>query len=146
MIFPTPFGVRPLYPWSTLSTPFRVLQGVRLLYSWSTPPLGTRSTTVGRRRFLGRWTPIGLVWKQIVPTPVDMDLYDHLIQYAVMIASHPHYMVYLSVSSSFLMKLIDNSEHLFYTEPHTGVGLNRPHRPVAKKREPFLTIRNCLQP
>ena len=47
-------------------------------------------------------------------------------------------MLYLSDSPLFPMKLIDKSEHLFYTEPHTGVGLHRPHRLVAKKREPFL--------
>ena len=61
-----------------------------------------------------------------------MDLYDELIQHAVVIASHAYYMLYLSDSSLFLMKLIDKSEHLFYTEPHTGVGLHRPHRLVAK--------------
>jgi hypothetical protein len=61
-----------------------------------------------------------------------MDLSDELILHAVVIANHAHYMLYLSDSSLFPMKLIDKSEHLFYTEPHTGVGLHRPHRLVAK--------------
>jgi hypothetical protein len=76
--------------------------------------------------------PIRLIRKQIAPTPVDMDLYDELILQAVVIANHAHYILYLSDSSLFLMKLIDKSEHLFYTEPRTGVGLHRPHRLVAK--------------
>jgi hypothetical protein len=61
-----------------------------------------------------------------------MDLYDELILQAVVIVNHAHYMLYLSDSSLFLMKLIDKSEHLFYTEPHTGVGPHRPYRLVAK--------------
>ncbi len=46
----------------------------------------------------------------------------------------------------FLMGFIDKSEHLFYTEPHTGVGLHRPHRLVAKNasRSCYLELPSTL--
>ena len=55
-------------------------------------------------------------------------------------------MLYLSDSSLFPMKLIDKSEHVFYTEPHTGAGLHRAHRLVAKNssRSCYLELPSTL--
>jgi hypothetical protein len=41
-----------------------------------------------------------------------MDLHDQLIQHAVVIANHAHYMLYLSDSSLFLMKRLLNNDHV----------------------------------
>jgi len=69
---------------------------------------------------------------QIVPTPVDMDLFGDLIPHAIVRANRTHYIYTRQTRPSFLMELIDKSEHLFYTEPHAGVGLHRPQRLFAK--------------
>ena len=50
---------------------------------------------------------------QIVPTPVDMDLFGDLIQHAVVIANRTHYILPRQTRPSIAMEFIDKSEHLF---------------------------------